>query len=124
MLPRRSLLMLSILCFAAPALAQRTETVRIRATIDAIDASSMKVTTRGGDSLTLTRDPKLSITAIIPANLGDISPGSYIGVTASARRHAPRCGGARLSRSVARGRGGEPPLGSRATEHHDEWYGC
>ncbi len=81
MLPRRSLMMLSVLCVAAPGLSRAEETVRIRGTIDAIDASSIKVTTRDGGSLTLLRDPKLTVRAIIPASLGDINPGSYIGVT-------------------------------------------
>jgi len=81
MLPRRFLLMASVLCIAAPGFVRAAETVRIRGTIDAIDASSIKVTTRGGDSVTLVRDPKLTVRAIIPAALADIGPGSYIGVT-------------------------------------------
>lgn len=80
MLPRRFLLMLSALCVAAPGLAQ-AEAVRIRGTIDSITASSIKITTRRGDSLTLMRDPRLTVRAIIPATLADIGPGSYIGVT-------------------------------------------
>ena len=87
MLPRRVALLLPVLCLAVPALAQPEETSRIRGTIDAIDPSSIKVTTRDGGTVILKRDSNLAVTAVIPANLGDISPGSYVGVTAVPQPH-------------------------------------
>lgn len=79
---RRWLLLLPVVAFAWPALGQQASTMRIRGTIDAINATSMQVTTRGGESLNLALDPKLRVTDIVPAKLGDVGPGSYIGTAA------------------------------------------
>ena len=68
-----------------PALAQQDQMVRLRGSVTAISPSSISLATTGGEALTLKRDPKLAITAVIPANLGDINPGSYIGVTTVAQ---------------------------------------
>lgn len=81
--PRRTLLAaLPLLCLGASAFAQPNQTVRLRGTITAMRPTSITLSTRDGETLTLKRDPNLAVTAVIPANLGDISPGSYIGVTA------------------------------------------
>ena len=80
---RRTLLAaFPLLCLGASALAQPTQTVRLRGTITAMSPSSITLATREGGTLTLKRDSNLAVTAVIPANLGDISPGSYVGVTA------------------------------------------
>jgi hypothetical protein len=69
-------------CLAGAAIAQDTPPVRIRGTIDAVDAQTMRVTSREGQQMTLIVTPKVGVTAIVAANIADIKPGSYIGTAA------------------------------------------
>jgi hypothetical protein len=62
--------------------AQAPQAVRIRATIDAIDATSVSLTTRTGEKVTVALAPDTSVTALVPIRLEDIKPGSFIGSAA------------------------------------------
>ena len=65
---------------AAPALAQ--ETMRVRGTIERIDGSTLYVKTRDGADLKIALADKPVFTAIIPATLADLKPGTYVGSAA------------------------------------------
>jgi hypothetical protein len=92
---RRNLLAATLLCCLAGAAGARTDAlaqtgaptqtaapVRVRGTIDAVDAQTMRVTSREGQKVTLAVAPDVVVTAILAANLADIKPGTYIGTAA------------------------------------------
>jgi hypothetical protein len=79
---RRALLALTAAAtLAVPALAQ--ETVRVRGTIERIDGSTLYVKTRDGADLKINVADKPVFTAIIPATLADLKPGTYVGSAAT-----------------------------------------
>jgi len=83
MTSRRTLLAAMLCCCAAGAArAQDAPPVRVRGTIDAVNAQSMQVTSRDGQKVTLAVAPNVVITAVLAANIADIKPGSYIGTAA------------------------------------------
>ena len=63
-------------------MAQAPRLVRVRATIDAVDATSLSVTSRAGQKQTLALTSDTVIVAIVPMKLEDIKPGSFIGSAA------------------------------------------
>jgi hypothetical protein len=69
-------------CLTVAAFAQATTPVRVRGTIDAVDAKTMTVTSREGQKVTLSIAPNIGVTAVIAARITDIKPGSYIGTAA------------------------------------------
>jgi hypothetical protein len=80
---RRDLWLLAAgLVASGAALAQAPQPVRIRATIDSVDASSLSLTTRTGDKVTVAIAPDTIVTALVPIKLQDIKPGSFIGTAA------------------------------------------
>ncbi len=64
------------------ALAQAPQAVRVRATIDAVAAGSLSLTTRTGDKVTVTFAADTPVNAVSPTKLEDIKPGSFIGTAA------------------------------------------
>jgi hypothetical protein len=64
------------------ALAQAPQGVRVRATIDAVDANSLSLTTRTGEKVTVALAPDTIVSALVPIKLEDIKPGSFIGSAA------------------------------------------
>jgi len=85
---RRTLLAATLCCclagvaFARDAVAQDAPPVRVRGTIDSVDAKTMVVTSREGQKVTLAVAPNIGVTAVLPADIADIKPGSYIGTAA------------------------------------------
>jgi hypothetical protein len=69
-------------CFVRVVFAQTGLPVRVRGTIDSVDAQTMTVTSRDGQKIALAIAPDVLVTAIIAANITDIKPGSYIGTAA------------------------------------------
>ncbi len=69
-------------CLAGAAIAQAPVQTRVRGTIDAIDATTVTVTTRDGKKTALAIAPDLGITSIVAAKITDIKAGSYIGTAA------------------------------------------
>jgi len=82
-------------CLAMAALAQTAAPVRVRGTIDAVDAKTMTVTARDGQKVTLAVAPDIGVTAIIATSITDIKPGSYIGTAAM-----PQADGTLLAREI------------------------
>lgn len=75
---RRTLLVLTAVAMCStPLLAQ--ETRRVRGAIEKIDGSTLYVKTRDGEDLKITLADKPVFTAIIPATLADLKPGTYVG---------------------------------------------
>jgi hypothetical protein len=87
-LKRRQLSLLAVAAIATsaplapPSWAQASRAVRIRATIDAVDANSIDLTSRAGQKQTLAIASDTAIVAIVPMKLEDIKPGSFIGSAA------------------------------------------
>ena len=57
-------------------------TVRVRATIEKIDADSITVKDRRGEVITLVRPADMAVSEVFPIALADIKTGSYIGTAA------------------------------------------
>ena len=57
-------------------------TVRLRATIEKVDATSLTVRERSGEVITLVRPAEMDVSEVYPLSLADIKPGSYIGTAA------------------------------------------
>ena len=62
--------------------AQAPRAVRVRATIGAVDAQSISLTTRAGQQMTMAIASDTAIVAIVPIKLEDIKPGSFVGSAA------------------------------------------
>jgi hypothetical protein len=62
--------------------AQAPQPYRLRATIDAVSADSVSLTSRTGEKLTAALTPSTTFAAIVPIKLEDIKPGSFIGSAA------------------------------------------
>jgi hypothetical protein len=58
------------------------ETRRVRGTIDKIDGATLYVKARDGEDLKILLGEKPVFTAIIPATLADLKPGTYVGSAA------------------------------------------
>ena len=56
--------------------------VRVRATIEKIDASSITVKDRSGEVVTLVRAADMPVNEVYAIQLADIKPGSYVGTAA------------------------------------------
>lgn len=76
----------SVVMLASATLAQAQvpaqPTVRLRATIEKIDATSITVKERSGEVITLVRPADMSVSEVFSVALADIKPGSYIGTAA------------------------------------------
>lgn len=68
--------------FAIPAAAQAPQTSRIRGQITAVDGNLLTIKTRSGADSKVTLTPDANVMAFVPAGIGDVKAGSYIGVTA------------------------------------------
>jgi hypothetical protein len=55
---------------------------RLRATITAVHSGRIDVAERNGEKATLVLAPGATITAVVPAKLEDIKPGTFVGTTA------------------------------------------
>lgn len=78
---RRALLVFTVAAtLMAPALAQ--EAMRVRGTVERIDGSTLYVKTRDGADLKINLAESPTFTAIVPATLADLKPGTYVGSAA------------------------------------------
>ncbi len=66
---------------AAPA-APAAPTIRLRAVIEKIDATSITIKERSGEVITLVRPTAMDVSEVYPIALADIKPGSYVGTAA------------------------------------------
>lgn len=70
-------------------------TLRLRATIEKVDATSLTVKERSGEVITLVRPAAMDVSEVYPLALADIKPGSYIGTAAM-----PQADGSQLALEV------------------------
>jgi hypothetical protein len=70
-----------LLAATAPALAQLPP-LRYRATIDGLDGDALSFVVRGGGTVKAMLSAETIVTAVVPARLEDIKPGSFIGTAA------------------------------------------
>ncbi|WP_411879873.1 hypothetical protein [Polaromonas sp. YR568] len=70
-------------------------TLRLRATIEKVDATSLTVRERSGEVITLVRPVTMDVAEVFPLALADIKPGSYIGTAAM-----PQADGSQLALEV------------------------
>ncbi|MBW8723347.1 MAG: hypothetical protein JF626_16290 [Polaromonas sp.] len=75
--------------------APASSTLRLRATIEKIDATSLTVKERSGEVITLVRPATMDVSEVYPLALADIKPGSYIGTAAM-----PQADGSQLALEV------------------------
>jgi hypothetical protein len=92
-----SLASLALLAAVPLAMAQApaNPTLRLRATIEKVDATSLTVRERGGEVITLVRPAAMDVSEVYPLALADIKPGSYIGTAAM-----PQADGSQLALEV------------------------
>jgi hypothetical protein len=65
--------------------AQNAPPVRIRGTVESIDGQDLTVTSRDGDSVKIKLAPDYTVTAVVKADITDISVGKYVGIAAVPR---------------------------------------
>lgn len=70
-------------------------TVRLRAVIEKIDATSITIKERSGEVITLVRPAAMDVSEVYPIALTDIKPGSYVGTAAM-----PQADGTQLALEV------------------------
>lgn len=92
-----SLASLALLAAVPLAMAQApaNPTLRLRATIEKVDATSLTVRERSGEVITLVRPAAMDVSEVYPLALADIKPGSYIGTAAM-----PQADGSQLALEV------------------------
>lgn len=83
----RLIAFLSLTLSAFTALAQNTPapTVRLRATIERVEANAITVRERSGEVITLAMPDNAVVNEVVPISLNDIRPGSFIGTGALPR---------------------------------------
>lgn len=87
---------LAVLAASTTLLAQTpVATVRLRATIEKVDATSITVRERSGEVITLVRPANMDVSEVYAIDLADIKPGSYIGTAAM-----PQADGTQLALEV------------------------
>jgi hypothetical protein len=62
--------------------AQNAPPVRIRGTVESIDGQDLTVTSRDGNSVKIKLAPDYTVTAVVKAEMTDISVGKYVGIAA------------------------------------------
>ncbi len=78
---RQSIFTAAVLFGCTAAAVAQTPT-RLRGTIDAVTGDVLTLTTQAGGKTELTLTASTGVSAIVPFNLADIKPGSYIGTAA------------------------------------------
>lgn len=96
----------------AMAQAPANPTLRLRATIEKVDATSLTVKERSGEVITLVRPAAMDVSEVYPLALADIKPGSYIGTAAM-----PQADGSQLALEVVV----FPEAARGAGEGHRPW---
>ncbi len=93
---KRLAVCLAVLATSTALLAQTAApTVRLRATIEKVEATSITVKERSGEVITLVRPADMDVSEVYPLALSDIKPGSYIGTAAM-----PQADGTQLALEV------------------------
>jgi hypothetical protein len=77
---------LVLLCFSAAILAQPAPVVRIRGNVESLEGNTLKVKTRGGESLTVQLADNAVVIGITKASVADVATGKFIGTTTVGER--------------------------------------
>ena len=86
---KRLAISVAVLVTSTTLLAQTpAPTVRLRATIEKVDATSITVKERSGEVITLVRPADMDVSEVYALALADIKPGIYIGTAGGARRQS------------------------------------
>lgn len=110
---KRLAVCLAVLATSTALLAQTAApTVRLRATIEKVEATSITVKERSGEVITLVRPADMDVSEVYPLALSDIKPGSYIGTAAM-----PQADGTQLALEVLV----FPEAARGAGEGHRSW---
>jgi hypothetical protein len=72
-------------CLATAQPAPPGQPLRLRATIESVDAASMTVRERGGEVVRLALDDKLTVSEVLPIELSALKAGAYVGTAAMPR---------------------------------------
>ncbi len=80
MLKTSLVLSVALTLVAAGALAETPN--RIRGTVTSLDGTALHVTGNGGQNVVITLSANSSVTAVLPAKLSEVQPGSFIGTAA------------------------------------------
>lgn len=64
------------------ALAQSAAPVRVRGTVESIDGQDLAVKSRDGSSVKIKLAPDYTVTAVVKADMTDVSVGKYVGIAA------------------------------------------
>jgi hypothetical protein len=78
----RPAIALSLLVAAAAVAVGQDATTRIRGTIERVEGPVLTIATREGETVEVTLTPDAKVAGMVPADLGDTGPGSYIGSAA------------------------------------------
>jgi hypothetical protein len=73
---------LGVIVAGSSSIAQNATPIRIRGTIDAMNGSTLGVTSRSGEKLSISLAADPTVTLIAPSKLSDIKPGGFIGTAA------------------------------------------
>jgi hypothetical protein len=79
---KHTALLATLATTVALAQAPAQPTVRLRATVEKVDAASITVKERSGEVITLVRPADMAVSEVYPIALSDIKPGSYVGTAA------------------------------------------
>ncbi|MDR3514292.1 MAG: hypothetical protein P4M00_00625 [Azospirillaceae bacterium] len=82
---RRSLLGIAaagLLLLGGTAVAQTSQPVRVRATIDTVSGETLNLTSRTGEKLTVALAPNAQVSGLVVTDITMIKPGSFIGTAA------------------------------------------
>ena len=80
MFTRTLLLSAALSIVFVSALAQTSS--RIRGTVESVDGTALHLKSATGEEIAITLSPGYTVTALVPAKLGEVKPGSFIGTAA------------------------------------------
>ena len=79
---RRMLMLATALALLGASAAAAQTATRLRGTIVALQGSALHLQETGGTEVAVTLSPAPTVTALVPAKLADVTPGSFIGAAA------------------------------------------
>jgi len=79
---RRALVVFALAAVSGALPLQAQDTTRVRGAVERLDGSTLYVKSRDGADLVIALGDKPVFTAIVPATLADLKPGTYVGATA------------------------------------------
>jgi len=74
---------LALMLAGSASLAQQTQAVRVRGTVESVDGDVLTVTSREGNKLKLKLKDGATVRAVVPAKLSDIKAGINVGITSA-----------------------------------------